>query len=86
MQDLYEYTIAARFLGALINDDWQGLEEGDASALRQFIQCKRDALPAGASAAHWQTLVADCRTIARCEITGLLAHVADVGLVFTIAD
>lgn len=86
MRDFYEYTISQRFLPALINDDWQGLEEEDASALRRFMQRERDTLPAGATGAQWQPLVADCRNVARCDITGLLSHVADVGLVFNTAD
>lgn len=81
MLDRYEYTILQHFLPALINGDYESLEESDSKALLEFAAREASGLPE-CEFAHWDVDVADCSAFARCEVTGLYGTVADVALVF----
>lgn len=63
------YTMQTVFLPALINDDWTGLEDDDAAALKDFIERNgNDVVDYLSDSAEWGT----------CDVTGDSSDVTEV--------
>lgn len=75
--DCYEYQIAGHYLSALINGDESGFEDDDAAKFHTWLESTPDVN------GHW-----DCDSdegserFARCDVSGLLASVVTVRLMF----
>lgn len=83
--DLFEYTIASHYLPAIINDDFSGMLDHETYRLNKWLDMViADANKLG-EFLHFD-YAGSGEQVARCEITGLLANVLDLLVIFKRKD
>lgn len=70
----HQFTVAEIFLPALINDDYDGLDDRDDQSLTEFMQMAYDQHGIGT----WDMNPDDSPRFRTCDITGLQANCFDV--------
>ena len=85
--DIITHRIGSHFLPALINDDWTGLDEGDAALLESWFDWATDDWTDSDgntwTFAHWGD-AHDHDEFAECEVTTLHGDTHLVDAVFTL--
>jgi len=80
--DYHEFTLAAHYLPAIVNNDYSGLDEADAADLDAFMHDYWK-YPENGSFALSFCIVEDTNRLAVDEVTGLLADCYTCRLYFT---
>jgi hypothetical protein len=83
--DLFEYTIADHFLNAIINEDTSSLSEEEVARLEVFLGEVVDLADDQGEFMYFY-YAGSGEQVARCEITGLLASVMDLIVIFKRKD